>query len=88
MPAIDKFESHTSGLESPLRHALVVTPSDGADLPALSRALHVGTGGALRVTMADGETVTFAALGAGWHPIRVSRVHVTGTSATDIVACW
>jgi hypothetical protein len=53
----------------------------------VTRALYVGGGGDLRVVMADGATVTFAALAPGWHPVRVRRVLATGTSATLITGC-
>lgn len=88
MPAIDAFDTYSGGLESPLAAAEQVTPGDSADLPKVTRALFVGVGGDLRVKMAGGQTVTFGGLGPGWHPIRVTRVLATGTTATAIVACW
>ncbi|MGR3465599.1 spike base protein, RCAP_Rcc01079 family [Limimaricola sp.] len=88
MPSFDDFDRHASGLESPLSAAAAILPDDGADLGHVSRALHLGTPGDLRVTMKGGQVVRFAGLGAGWHPLRVSRVHATGTTAGDIVACW
>lgn len=88
MPAIDTFKSFTPGISDPVAHAAEITPSNGADLPHVTRVLYLGGAGDLRVTMADGSLVTFAALSAGWHPIRVSRVHATGTSATNIIGAW
>lgn len=88
MLAINTFDSHAKGLESPLSSAAQVTPTDAADLSHVSRALFVGAGGDLRVTTMDGQTVTFGGMAPGWHPIRVRRVLATGTTAAAIVACW
>ncbi|PIL21173.1 hypothetical protein P775_05690 [Puniceibacterium antarcticum] len=71
-----------------MTHATAITPNDTSDLSTLTRALYVGGAGDLRVTMADGNTVTFAGLPVGWHPVRVARVHSTGTTASNIVGCW
>jgi len=82
----DTFKNHLVGLRDPIAKAEDVTPSDTDDLTLVSRAVYVGTPGTLRVTMRDGGDVTLNA-GQGWHPIRVSRIWSTGTTATDIVAC-
>lgn len=84
----DPFSLHNSGLDSPAEGAAEVTPSDITDLDTTSRALWVGASGNLRVTMAGGQTVTFANLAVGWHPIRVKRVFATATTAASIVAVW
>jgi hypothetical protein len=75
-------------ISDPVPNAVAVTPSDSVDLPAKTTALYVGIAGDLTVTMLNGETVTFTAAAAGWHPIRVRRVWSTGTAATNIVAVW
>lgn len=84
----DIFEDRSSGLESPGYDAATVTPSDSTDLAITSRALYVGTAGNLRVTTASGSIVTFANAPEGMLPMRVSRVHASGTTAADIVAVW
>ena len=85
----DAFESTVSSLDAPISAAVAVTPNDGADLAVISRALYIGGGGDLRVTLKAGTApVTFTAMAAGWHPIRARRVHAAGTTATDIVAGW
>lgn len=72
--------------------AYAVTPNDGADLPSTAFGLYIGTGGTLKVDCghvgSDGErvTVSFAAVAAGFLPLRVRRVWATGTTATGIVA--
>lgn len=88
MPATDTYKNVFPGLESPITRAAAVVPDDVTDLPHVTRALHVGTGGDLRVTLSGGQAVTFPDLAAGWHPIRVARVHATGTTATGLVGAW
>jgi hypothetical protein len=69
------------------RRAAAVTPSDTADLhPAFtSKALFIGTAGALKVTTAGGDTLTFSNVPAGHLYLAVSRVWDTGTDASGIV---
>lgn len=83
----DDYEDFTHGLESPARDGFEIVPNDTADLSKVTRAVHVGTGGALRVTLISGAEVTLAGLSAGTLvPIRAERVHATGTTAGDLVA--
>jgi hypothetical protein len=84
----DAYDTAWAGPEAPIQSAAAVTPNDGADLAVTSRALHIGGAGDLKVTLKSGVVVTFTAMGAGWHPIRVARVWATGTTATGIVAGW
>jgi hypothetical protein len=67
---------------------LVVTPSDGADIPGGAvRGFVVGVSGNVRTTMPDGTDVTWPSLAAGvTHPIQCIRIWATGTTATTIVA--
>lgn len=85
---IDKFETTTPGLDSPIGSASAVTPDDSADLAVASRALYVGGAGDLHVTLVSGDDITLTAAIQGWHPVRAARVWATGTTATDIVAGW
>lgn len=73
-------------LSSPITGAAAVTPNDATDLSEVTLALYIGTAGTLKVTMFDGSVVSYAAIAAGRHPMRVKRVWSTGTSATGIVA--
>ena len=68
--------------------ALAVTPSDGSDLSGEPYyAVWVGTGGNLKVVMADGGTpVTLNNCASGQLiPIMVERIYSTGTTASDII---
>ena len=89
MAAIDDFQSVASGLESPGRHAIAVTPSDSVTLAHASRGIYIGGAGDLKVITVGGETVTFASMAAGIvYPICVTQVLATGTTATGIVALY
>lgn len=77
---------NTKRLVQPFTHAAAVTRSDTVDLPNPCRALYIGTSGTLRADI-GGVTVNFAAVTAGdIIPVVATRVHLTGTSATGIVA--
>lgn len=73
-------------MTSPITGAEAVTPSDTVDLSETATSLYVGTAGTLKVSFEDGTTVTYAAIAAGRHPLRVKRVWATGTSASNITA--
>lgn len=73
---------------TPIYRAEAVTPSDAAAIEQ-TRGLYVGASGDVAVDMASGDTVTFAGLAAGIvHPLQVTRVYATGTTATGIVALY
>lgn len=88
MPITDEFKSFTPTMGDPVGQAQPVVPDDNTDLLYLTRALYVGVAGDVKVTLAGGAVATFAAMTAGWHPLRVARVHATGTTATHIIGCW
>lgn len=78
----------------PERCALV-TPSDSANIPPITGGdnnvgcvLYVGTTGDLKVTTFGGDVVTFKNFPVGFLPLNVLRVWATGTTASDILACW
>lgn len=82
----DPFSDHAPGLESPATNGFAITPADGADLSATTRAIYVGGTGALAVTLSSGNDVSFAGLPAGTLlPVRIRRVKATGTTATALV---
>jgi hypothetical protein len=82
----DRFSSNIPSLTSPATHGFTVTPSDTIDLFEVTRAIYVGSGGALAVRLLSGQTVTFAGVSAGSIlPLRADRVVATGTTAGSIV---
>lgn len=77
------------GYTDPPRHAAAVTPSDSADLAHVARAIWVGTGGDLEVTMLGGDRVTIPGIPSGTLlPLIVSKVWADATDADGLVAFW
>ena len=69
--------------------AVAVAPNDSTDLTNPGAALYVGTGGNIKVNMADNTTITFNNVQDGTVlPILVNRVHSTDTTATNIIALY
>jgi hypothetical protein len=88
MAATNPNRNAASGRESPAMHAFVPTQSDTEECEFITRAIYVGNGGSLKVTMAGGETVTFAGVPTGaLLPISVKRVWTTG-SATGLIGLY
>lgn len=61
-----------------------ITPDDGADLAHVTTALNVATPGTVRVTTLDGSVADLTVHPGQPFPIRVTRVWLTGTSATGL----
>lgn len=82
----DEFNEHITGLTAPAVAAEVISPSDTENLEFVTRAIYLGQGGDLSVTMKSGDTVLLRGMQAGvFYPLRLSHVRATGTTATDIV---
>ncbi|MFA6051554.1 MAG: hypothetical protein WC762_03090 [Methylobacter sp.] len=66
-----------------------VTPSDSVDLAGgVTSALFIGGAGTLKVTMADGTTPTFTFPAGFAIELCVTRIWLTGTTATLVVALY
>lgn len=85
----DAFSGYTPSLTSPYADGAAVTPHDTNELSTYSRALYVGTGGDLVVTLRSGNDVTLTGVVSG-SLLRLwcTKVKSTGTTASDIVALW
>ena len=82
----DRFADFQPSLSGPASTGFSVAPNDAADLPEATRALYIGTGGNLAVTMLSGAELVLAGLPDGsLLPLRVVRVRATGTTAAAIV---
>ncbi len=86
----DSFEHIAVSPIAPITHLAEVTPNDSADLANFSRTLFVGVGGDVTGDTVGGEAaITLKNVAAGMHhPIRLTRIDATGTTATDIVVGW
>ncbi len=83
----DRFASHAPSLTGPASAGFAIVPNDNLDIAETTRALYIGVGGNLTVTMASGQMLSFSSVPDGsLLPLRVLRVHASGTTADDIVA--
>ncbi|MBC7138841.1 MAG: hypothetical protein H5U17_08830 [Defluviimonas sp.] len=88
MPAINQFKGQARTPGDPAPDATTITPSDTTDLEAVTTAVHLSEPGDLSVITLSGQVRLLEGLGAGWHPLRVSRIRATGTTASRIVIAW
>ena len=74
----------------PACNAAAITPHNTNTLTYVTRAIYVGVAGDVKVDMVGltGSGVTFSNLPVGIHPLRVTKVYSTGTTATNLVALW
>lgn len=71
----------------PKNRAVLVTPSDSADLARPALALYVGGAGNINLVTTGGDTVLFTAVPVGTVlNLRIARVKATDTTATNLVA--
>lgn len=85
MPITDLFENFSPSPTGPATGGFDIVPDDNSDLPAVTRALMVASGGDAAVILKDGSTLTLPALVPGSvYPLRVRRVLATGTTASGI----
>ena len=89
--AIDYYGGRTVSASGPAIGALEITPDDDEDLEVVVRGIAFSASGDLHVTMYNGEEITFpdGALAPGvLHPLRIRRVHATGTTAEGIIGVY
>lgn len=86
MPS-DKFQSSADSLIAPSSACFAIVPSDVLELPEVTKAIYVGSGGQISLLPLDNQTpVTFANVPSGAIlDLRVSKVLATGTDAGDLV---
>ncbi len=78
-------QTHSSGA------VRAITPNNSADFDDLGicRAIYVGGAGDVSIIDLTGTTVVFVGAAAGSTlPVQTSRVNVTGTTATSLVALY
>lgn len=71
----------SSHLAAPCEDLVPVTLSDSVDIAAGSRAIYLPVAGTVKFTSRNGNARTIA-FTAGWHPLQVTRVWLTGTTAS------
>lgn len=86
---IDKFTAHRPDLTAPAADGFAITPAT-TPLPSTTRAIYVGGGGDIEITMPgyDGTPVTLIlrnTFPGVVLPVRCTHVLPGGTTATDLV---
>ncbi len=70
------------------KDAIVITPSDSTTIEPTS-GIYIGISGDIAVTMKNGNDAIFKSLAAGViHPLCVTKVKATGTTASNILAVY
>ncbi len=81
----DNFPYTATGMSGPATNAFDIIPDDAADLTQITRALYTGSGGDIALIMQGGGMVTFKAVPAGVIlPLRIKKIMLTGTTATNM----
>lgn len=91
MVASDTYQTEWERAYESAKNAVLITPNDNTDLAVVTRAISFGGAGAIKVDTLGGDTVVIpsGALAAGvMHPLRVTRVYSTSTTATSIVGYY
>lgn len=80
------FSSQSIGTAGPAIGAIVITPSDGANLSSAIRAVTIGaaSGTLSFISSRDGQTYHTGHLPIGTYALCASRISATGTSATGL----
>jgi hypothetical protein len=80
-------------IESGIGDMVAHTPHDSNDIlttnstAQVTKAIYLGVGGDVAVVTEKGQTVTLVSMVGGvWHPMRVTKVLATATTATSVVA--
>ena len=85
MTILDTFGDFTPGLSSPICGVFDIVSDDVVDLPNVTRAIVLESGGDVSVVLKNGDAITLPALTAGViYPVRVSRVLDKGTTETGL----
>ena len=86
MPS-DPFSTYADSPDAPAVQAFAIVPSDSVELPAVTKAIYVGSSGnvTLRPLRAAAD-VTYRNVPEGAYlTVRASHVRATGTTAGDLV---
>jgi hypothetical protein len=83
------FSGRAKGMDDPADRLVTLTPNDAADIPdGATRGVFVGVAGSFSVRDMHGNEVVLTSLDAQYHPIRITRLLATGTTASSIVGLF
>jgi hypothetical protein len=86
----DQFSGYSDSASGPAIKAVAVVPHDANALPAIPKALFVGTGGTIAMRGAGGgaDQIFKNVPDGSVLPFRAEYVRATGTTAADILALY
>ena len=85
----DLYAHSSPSLTSPAIDGTMISPDDAVDLPHVTRAIYVGTGGQIAAELASGVAVNLVGVAGGTLlPLRVRKILASGTTAANIVGLW
>lgn len=86
----DAFLDRSDSVSAPARRMVALTPTDGADLADVPKAIYVGTGGDINMIAAgDTAAVPLKNVPTGTIlPVRAKRILATSTTASNLVALY
>lgn len=85
--SFDSFGSALDSLIAPARNCFAIAPHDVSTLPALPKAVYVGTGGTIVLRTVDSsQDVTFINVASGSVlDVRATIIRATGTTAANMI---
>lgn len=83
----DSFSSHGDTAIAPARAPFSIAPHNSNELPAIPKAIYVGTGGDITLRGVDGAAdVVYKNVTSGSYlMVRARFVRATGTTAADLI---
>lgn len=82
----DRFNNRVTGNTDPATDGFPIIPNDTLNLVETTRAIYVGGGGAITLTLLSGTQLVFANIPSGTMlPVRAVLIKATGTDASDLV---
>ena len=84
---MDRFSGYAASPDSPATEAFAVTPSDTVELPAVTKAIYVGSVGhvTLRPVHASADVIYRNVQTGSYLTVRASHIRATGTTAGDLI---
>ncbi len=87
--AEDLFTTYRIGLDSPYVNGFAVTTHDTNALTNVARALYVGVGGIIKMTLLSGDVITLSNVQSGsMLTLRPTIIWASVTTATDMVGLY
>jgi len=90
MTAINTFNQRGGNPSDPGQSSFAITPSDTNQLPFVTRAIYVGTGGNIAVQLLNDSSavILMNAVAGSLLPFQVKQVMNTNTTASNLIGIY